>query len=1645
MVDMNVPNQNTNLDFVVPTDVDTNPEHFNDLIQQEIPNLYGEVELFWSEDRLRNNRYKDIFDGKKVIGYENGIKPIFIEQENSDGGIKTNAQKLEEIFNIVTYSRETIQERQNSEAIKQRRDETGMVYTTTKDGKVFDVDLTQEEEQGFFKNVLGEILPFVDSDNEKLNRKRYEMELKELGLTPQKAKELREQLSESHYYLNKEGKVAYHEETKDLSYLMPDMNDYSVAFQARQILGNITDDFPAMITGLYSTVRTGIAKAATEPDKSLISPYHKKNIFGMPALNFIELAEGKEFLQDEEGRFPKSPAEFESDIQLYKSQKEQQLAYIDELTSYFDEKKHTESMWASFKNLHKNIVYNNTGFELTEEMMKNFENPTDSFLYHVTDIVFEGLPYIAVIEGAILGYGLKGTMLADDAAEFALKNTGNGLKFSNPMHAVNHYLKEYVSKNKLYSDKQRNKFIKKTLTRLEERQTSVIGLKNLRISLKKEISSYEDQIIAARAKGDIGKVKSLEQAQKALIKNEAGLTYRYFTKSQKSLAKNETFAAVFGGIGRDLFGDNLIAVGFELTGAFTEPFITQHGMKYIARTAAIHSARFFDSIPIINGTIAAQPIEWLKSKSLALSPEQMRITDKTTGLTRNLTTKEVAGVKQFTDILRELPAEQRIEMLDSMKKADEAFNALTKNLSDEDKVELNFTLGQYSGLVALQAIEEIHRIKVDASSLTPESLLQSNEYIRETAELLTGIDKSMANILGKNPGNPEIGKFATNLQENLDLIKETVDAKNSEYLEALESMMDLQKNVNIFDDADMAEKNLSSVAQTLEQLQKNGFSEDVKATAQKLLDDLDEDIIKNFNIISKSLKGDGSNYQIGGFKNVIKGMSESYRYKYKEAYRNLYAEDKNFTVDFTTTIEDIMGGMFPIEKRFGKFKDVTGLLANKLPPIKETDEFINVLKEATKRNTLEFISSVKDKNFLYDAFVGEVPDSIKPILAKTTPLNDIDAKQVFDALANDLIKNNKNYKNIDKSSISGIDIRDLLSNEGANIPVKVNLQEAMDIRSALGNFQFAAVQKNEPKLFTWKELGDKVEKSIFDSIEKSGNTNLAEKYVEANNLYRDYNGRFNNKRFIKLMSWLKTTEGGTLLKQTQNEAGDSTAKIERITVVDEQATDYLKNSFHGGVDDVVAQATHEIDPNKWVDWGKLLSDEKYADDFMRNVITPLVGKRDMEAAAGIGSDINYIIDLADPQIVEKLEAVRGFLNEGIANYIRKNTEAGRTAIGPKNVKKILGENQIGKKGTIKVKSLDLNDNNQITFTIFGKNATGNGVAFKVINLNQAVQLNLAIDSLMARNRFIADIAQSSNKKLSQNYKKSKKFISEEVKQLNKNIKRLEDTSIVANFGTKLSDSQTFVQNIIEQSNDLSNYNKLKRLVTREGYEGSLIGDVSAKISVEEFDKVTKELFSDYFYKRFTRPIRGKGTDVVNGFDAVGAKNYLQTNQKNLKAIYGEKHYNEMVSIMDVVLIKTGIGKTDVTDVSRYPTSLSLESLMSRLYAINRGVISTRYVLSEIALRRFQKNKGSVLKAILYDPDFATVVKNVLESDDIYKNPEINTKLEKLLNENVMNAVFLREGSEMVLEHREEKQDKLLNEMNQEMIKFKEGMEQGYIR
>ena len=81
--------------------------------------------------------------------------------------------------------------------------------------------------------------------------------------------------------------------------------------------------------------------------------------------------------------------------------------------------------------------------------------------------------------------------------------------------------------------------------------------------------------------------------------------------------------------------------------------------------------------------------------------------------------------------------------------------------------------------------------------------------------------------------------------------------------------------------------------------------------------------------------------------------------------------------------------------------------------------------------------------------------------------------------------------------------------------------------------------------------------------------------------------------------------------------------------------------------------------------------------------------------------------------------------------------------------------------------------------------------------------------------------------------------------------------------------------------------------------------------------------------------------------------------------------------------------------------------MSRLYAMNRGVISPRYVATEVAIRRFNKNKGVLIKTVLENPKMANVVKKILQKQDPYTDPAVNAEFKKLLDEGTTRAIILR--------------------------------------
>jgi len=1400
------------------------------------------------------------------------------------------------------------------------------------------------------------------------------------------------------------------------------------------------DDFPSLVLSGYAALSKGYQTSGMAPNENLLSPEKNLNIFGMDVKKLkeglIDFPKGADLLKTEE--------DFLADIELYTKQKQIELNFVEELTGYFDEKKQTQLLWAPFKNLHRNIVYNNTGFEMTGKMVEAFENPTDSFLYHATDVIAEGLPYIAAIEGVAMAYGIRGTMVYNDATDYVLANTGQGLKHSNPIKALNYFLKNHVTSEKMKSNP--SKFIQKTMKRLDERQASKFGTKTLRTNLQKEIDSVNKQIDDAMANGNSSLIEKLSMARDSLIKNQLDLTPRYWTKGQQSLFRNEVFASIFGGVGRDVFGDGLTAAGFEIFGAFAEPFILKKGFKNFAKTTALTTARIIDTASFIPKVPEVRDYLLGKSLSFTLKPEDIIITDSVTGLPRKLTTSEAASVRKFINVVEDMPQDDRLSILSSMNAADESLKVLLKDVPEDQQELIKFTLSQYTGLAALQAVAEMYNVQKLSTSFTSSDLVQINSQMAESRGLITVINNSMTTLLEKNPNNPQVENFISKIQENIKLINDDLDLKASEFDAALEAMVDLEKGLNIFDNAGALDNNIKSMMEMLQDIKDNGFSDSAKQTANNLLQNFDEKILDDMKSIADNLGNDGEDYKVNGFASIIFALKQVDKVKYKQAYNKLYDTDKNFTLDFTEYFDDIMGGLFP-EGRFGKLKKATGIISNKLPSSSETKKFVDVINSSTERSTVNWMMDNSNKDAVLNAWqnvtkIGEEGAEETMALIIRGNLTEDESIKLLDSFKKQLKKNNNNFKDVPENSITGVDIRDFfLGFEGVNIPVKMNLEEAMEFKSGIGTFAFLASEKAAPKSKTFMEMYNEVEGVLFTAMNNSGNDELITNYAEAVNAFRNYVGKYNSARFKDLKGWTKTTDNGTQLKVTQNKNGDSIKKLEKHVQQDDYANNIYKNVT--GKDDVdgIARFGTATNPSTWIKYDKLLYDKDYADNFMKNVVAPLVGKRDVSKIVdGNMDDIPYIIDMTDPETIKRLEVVRGFLQEGMANWFRR-TPQGQLVIGENATKKILAEDKLNLTG--QPTKLDVGNKIKISDEAHSwyKLTGTDGKEINLLNINNVVNTNLSFDMLLARNNFIGELTVKDNRTFSKVFKKAKKETKKQLKDYQYAKTQLGGNAILLNFGSDLANSQKFVDSIIIGNGDLSQYNKLKEVI---------VGTGPGKISAEEFDTITKELFAQEFFARFAKGARGTDTikmvdgkpvaelNVENSFfdNVLGAKNFLQQNNSNLVGIFGKEHVENINAILNVVMLKSGVNTSDINK-AKLPQSLSVESLISRLYSINRGIISPKYVATEVSLQRFRKSKAHMMEELIKSPELAGVVRKVLESDNIYKDSFTNTTLQSLLNESVIKAILLRETAEFAVEKSESNEEEMLNELNQELNNLQE--------
>ena len=1515
-------------------------------------------------------QHEKMLNSSIAFGYEEGgTKPVYFNEERFKDLSFEDRMSL--LYSTHKGFEPNFVKDKNLEASKNRRDTEGVVFIE-QEGGAKKVNVQEQDELNIFQNLFGNYLPFVTGPEDIVKRKLYEEQLTELGLTPEKAKQLREQLKESYYYRDfKTGKIKKHEESKDLSYLIPTEGDASNQQQAMQILGRITSDFPSLITGIGVSASKQYTKTQTQPNEDLLDIYKYVN--------------GRR--TDE----VKTTGELRADFTTYADQLQEQAEVVTALSEKFDEIQNTNTLFMSFKQHYKNLIYNNTGFVIDGKLLDELsvQNPDESILFHVTDTAMESAPYVAIISGVLAGFGLKGTKLADETLDYALKNSGPGLKYAHPIEAANSYFQIKKAQGSLRSNSP-NKFVQYMQRRFEQVTLTQSGVTKLKTNLSKEIDNITIKIRDAARNGDTNLVNKLMIGQETLIARQAGLTVRHFTTAEKSLFRNEIFAATFGGVGDRFFGVNSgVSIGMELAGALSEPAILPKngfsglGASVILRVGALIN---FANVKFIGNETISNVANLSKANYLNVNFKDLKVVGDD-GIERTLTLDEAKGVKALTDLIRDLPAQRRAEVLGTMNALDEKLDLITRNLTGQEKQEINVLFGQMTGLAALQALDELYAVKIEAGKLTTDVLKTSNDYMTSTTRLLTEIDNNLSKFLGRSNQTPEYDEFISKINTVVKETKDTIATRQDELAATFDIVANYVRTGNLFDNTNLYQKNLEEFVTSLKDLKLNGASEEIRAKATQFISDLDNQIFKSYYDVSKSLMMDGSNYRQNSFPNFIQGMYAVQKAKASRNYTTLFDNHSNVKIDFTEFFDEIIGETVDGVK-FGKLQNPINKFSKKLPSSFETNSLKNVIESSVTRNTKEFISNKDNHNKILDFLLSDgfdTPENTLTLLTLNQNLSKQNTDKIFESIQRKIKKDFVNYENVNVESIGGVDVRNALQGElNTKINVSLNLEEAMDFRSGIGFSQTAT--KNLPENVFYTNLFNDVETSIFNSINEIGDESLLEDYKNAINGYADFSNRFNNFDFLE--RWTKTKNKGTTIGYSEDATGETKKTLVRIQPLNEEATQ-IANKFDNQAES--ANHIHVENPATWINPKLLLSDENYADKFIREVFLPTVGTRNVDR---IGQADEYFLDFNNPQTIQMIEAFSKYLSEDIGAYIRR-TEAGEII----NKREIFDE-AIKKDtpGTLKGKKIQLFNGINQKFAI----DTPDGKIF-LLPVDDIININVGIDTLIARNTTVNNIAKNDQVKIAFELKAAKNVLRKQLENFKFNVNKLSDTSVIVNFGEKLTEPDSFVKNIVVGGRD--NYDKLYRSLVTSG-----------KMTKDEFNTVSKNLISEYFYNSFSRPaekvetvIRGTPQTSVNNyhvFDTASAREFLSRNKEMLTEIYGEEHLKNINDIIDIQALMIGADTTKLKAM-QLPDSLRLESLMSRLYAMNRGVISPRYVATEVAIRRFNKNKGVLIKTVLENPKMANVVKKILQKQDPYTDPAVNAEFKKLLDEGTTRAIILR--------------------------------------
>lgn len=126
--------------------------------------------------------------------------------------------------------------------------------------------------------------------------------------------------------------------------------------------------------------------------------------------------------------------------------------------------------------------------------------------------------------------------------------------------------------------------------------------------------------------------------------------------------------------------------------------------------------------------------------------------------------------------------------------------------------------------------------------------------------------------------------------------------------------------------------------------------------------------------------------------------------------------------------------------------------------------------------------------------------------------------------------------------------------------------------------------------------------------------------------------------------------------------------------------------------------------------------------------------------------------------------------------------------------------------------------------------------------------------------------------------------------------------------------------------------------------------------------------------------------------------FIKNNRKNLEKLYGVEHIKNLEDISKMGMVISG--DIDTAALKGVPATMQVPSYLSRIFAWQRGVVGTKYLVGEVGINRFRKTQADAIKKMIENPDGVILLNSIFDS----KNPPTPADLTKAVG--FLKAIFV---------------------------------------